>query len=297
VDDLSVHYLHVRSPHPGALPLLLTHGWPQSVLEFLDVIERLADPPDPADAFHVVCPSLPGYGFSARPTSTGWGVEHIADAWSRLMTFLGYERYGAHGEDWGSFVTAQLASAHPHPLAGIHLTMAFAAPPAEQVALDERDLAGLAALKAFQRDESGYSAIQSTRPQTLGYGLADSPVALLAWIAEKYWSWSDHDGDLDKVIGRDRLLDTVTLFWLTNTAASAARLYWESYQKMPMDPVHVPTGVSVFPKDARMPRPWVESRFTDVRQWHDLETGGHFPALEQPEVLVDELRSFFRPLR
>ncbi len=297
VDGLGIHLLHARSPHADALPLLITHGWPGSFAEFLDLLEPLTNPADPADAFHLVIPSLPGHGYSDRPTGTGWGVERIADAWAELMARLGYARYGVHGGDWGSFVAAQLGHSDAGNLAGIHITMAFAPAPERPVELTQRDHAGLAQLKAFQQNESGYSAIQSTRPQTLGYGLADSPVAQLAWMAEKYWSWTDHDGDVEKAISRDRLLDVVTMYWLTGTATSSARLYWESYNKVPMHEVAVPTGVTTFPKDARMPRAWVEGRFTDVRHWTDLERGGHFPALEQPAVLAGELRAFFGKLR
>ncbi|MFP3991490.1 epoxide hydrolase family protein [Streptomyces sp. E11-3] len=297
IDGLGIHFLHVRSPHPGALPLLITHGWPGSVAEFTDVIGPLTEPENPADAFDVVIPALPGYGFSDRPQGTGWGVERIAGAWAELMRRLGYERYAAHGGDWGSFVTAQLGHADADRLAAIHVTMAFAGPPEEQVELTERDQAGLARVKEFMERESGYSAIQSTRPQTLGYGLADSPVAQLAWIAEKYWTWTDHDGDLDQAIGRDRLLDTASLYWLTNTGTSSARLYWESHNRVPMHQIAVPSGITIFPKDARMPRPWIEQRFTDLRHWNDADRGGHFPAIEQPDFLVDELRTFFRPLR
>ncbi|MER7112504.1 epoxide hydrolase family protein [Streptomyces sp. NPDC000229] len=297
IDGLGIHFLHVRSPHPGAVPLLLSHGWPGSVVEFLDLIGPLTDPEDPADAFHVVCPSLPGYAFSDKPTATGWTVERTAAAWARLMARLGYERYAAHGVDWGSFITGELGGIDAEHLIGIHLVMPFAKPPQEQVALDERDLAGLAALKEFQQNEGGYSVLQSTRPQTLGYALTDSPAGQLAWIAEKYWAWSDHDGDLEKVVPRDRLLDVVTLAWLAGTGASSARIYWESHNRMALGPVAVPTACSVFPKDARMPRAWCEHRFTDLRRWTDHESGGHFPALEQPELLVGELRSFFRSLR
>ncbi|MDG9706406.1 epoxide hydrolase family protein [Streptomyces sp. DH37] len=297
IDGLSIHFLHARSPHPNAMPLLMSHGWPGSVVEFLDVIELLTDPADPADAFHVVCPSLPGFGFSGKPTDTGWTAERTADAWAALMARLGYERYAAHGVDWGSFITAIVGETDAEHLAGIYLAMPFARPPQEQVELSERDVAGLAALKEFQRNEGGYSAIQTTRPQTIGYGLTDSPAGQLAWMAEKYWAWSDHDGEPGKAIPRDRLLDAVSVGWFAATAASSARLYWESQNKMALAPVHVPTGVSIFPKDGRMPRPWIESRFTDLRSWKDHEYGGHFPALEQPEVLASELRAFFRPLR
>ncbi|MFH8762359.1 epoxide hydrolase family protein [Streptomyces althioticus] len=297
IDGLGLHFLHARSPHPDALPLLLTHGWPGGVVEFLDLVEPLTSPDDPAEAFHVVCPSLPGYGFSDSPAGPGWGVERIADAWAELMDRLGYGRWAAHGGDWGAFVTAQLGHTAADRLAGIHLTMAFAGPPEGEVELSPRDHAGLAALKEFQKNESGYSAIQSTRPQTLGYGLADSPVAQLAWITEKFWTWTDHDGDLDKAVPRDRLLDMVSLYWLTGTATSSARLYWESHNKVPLHQVGVPTGITIFPKDARMPRPWLEGRFTNLRHWCDADSGGHFPALERPEFLVAELRDFMRPLR
>ncbi|MFE7409650.1 epoxide hydrolase family protein [Streptomyces laurentii] len=298
IDGLGIHFLHVRSPHPGATPLLLSHGWPGSVLEFLDIIGPLTDPEDPADAFHVVCPSLPGFAFSDKPAEAGWTVERTAAAWDTLMRRLGYGRYAAHGTDWGSFLTGILGETVPDHLLGVHLAMPFAMPPQGDVPvqLDARDLAGLAALKDFQAHEGAYSVLQATRPQTLGYGLADSPVGQLAWMIEKYWAWSDHDGDAEKVLDRDRLLDVVTLAWLAGTGASSARIYWESHNKMALGPVGVPTACSVFPKDARMPRPWCEHRFTDLRRWTDHERGGHFPALEQPDLLVDELRSFFRPL-
>lgn len=296
IDGLGIHFLHVRSPHPTATPLLISHGWPGSVVEFLDIIGPLTDPEDQADAFHVVCPSLPGFGFSDKPAGPGWTAERIAKAWSTLMSELGYDRFAAHGVDWGSFITAIIGENDTGQLKGIHLTMPFARPPQEHIELSERDLAGLAAMKDFQQYEAGYSVIQTTRPQTLGYGLTDSPVGQLAWMVEKYWNWSDHDGDLEQVISRDRLLDAVTVGWLAATAASSGRIYWESQNKLALDPVHVPTAISIFPKDGRMPRPWIEGRFTDLRRWTDHELGGHFPALEQPELLVRELRSFFRSL-
>ncbi|MEU2154427.1 epoxide hydrolase family protein [Streptomyces sp. NPDC019396] len=303
IDGLGIHFLHVRSRHEHAVPLLISHGWPGSVVEFLDLIGPLTDPEDPADAFHVVCPSLPGYGFSDRPASCGWTAEHIAGAWDELMSRLGYERYAAHGVDWGSFVTAILGErdttrpADTRRLIGVHLTMPFARPPEQHAELSERDMAGLAAMKEFQQNEGGYSVIQTTRPQTLGYGLTDSPAGQLAWMAEKYWAWSDHDGDLEKVIPRDRLLDAVTVGWLAGTAASSARIYWESQNKVALGPVGIPAAVSNFPKDGRMPRPWIEGRFTDLRRFTDHDRGGHFPALEQPELLMAELRAFFGPLR
>jgi epoxide hydrolase len=300
IDGLGVHVLHVRSPHPDAVPLLVTHGWPGSFVEQLDILSALANPPDPADAFHVVCPSLPGFGFSDKPSGPGWGVPRVAAAWTELMDRLGYSRFAVHGGDWGSYVSATLGLpgvGAPERLVGIHLTMPVAAKPDEDVPLSERDKGRLGAAYAIWKDDSGYAAIQSTRPQTLGYGLTDSPAGQLAWVAEKFWKWADHDGDVEKAIPRDRILDTVSLHWFARTAASSARLYWESYQKVPTDQVHVPVGCSIFPGNSWMPQAWCERRFTDLRYWRDLDAGGHFPALEVPDVLVDELRTFFRGLR
>ncbi|MFI5807690.1 epoxide hydrolase family protein [Streptomyces sp. NPDC051561] len=296
IDGLGVHFLHVRSPHPDATPLLLSHGWPGSVVEFLDLVGPLTDPADPADAFHVVCPSLPGFGFSDRPAGPGWTAERTAAAWRTLMSRLGYARYAAHGVDWGSFVTAVMGEQDRGELLGIHLTMPFARPPEEQPELSARDYAGLAAMKEFQQQEGGYSVLQTTRPQTLGYGLTDSPTGQLAWMAEKYRAWSDH-GEAGRGITDDQVLDAVSVGWFAATAASSARIYWESQNKLALGQVAVPTAVSVFPKDGRMPRPWIEGRFTDLRRWTEHEWGGHFPALEQPGVLVEELRTFFRELR
>jgi pimeloyl-ACP methyl ester carboxylesterase len=296
IDGVGVHFVHVRSPREDARPLLLTHGWPGSVAEYLEVIEPLTDPPAGEPAFHVVIPSLPGYGFSDKPTGGGWTLERVASAWAELMARLGYDSYLAHGNDWGSFITALIGHADPAHVAGIHLVMPFAAAPEQQVELSEEDYAGLAALKTFQQNESAYAAIQSTRPQSLAYGLTDSPAGQLAWVAEKYWAWSDHDGDAEKVIPRDRILDMVSVCWFTATAASSARLYWESYNKSPLTRVDVPAGFSVYPADARMPKAWCEHRFTDLRYWREMPSGGHFPALESPETLVRELRTFFGSL-
>jgi pimeloyl-ACP methyl ester carboxylesterase len=299
-DTVDVHLIHARSRHPSAMPLLLTHGWPGSIVEFLGVIEALTDPPDPDDAFHVVIPSLPGFGFSGKPGVAGWGVERIATAWAQLMDRLGYDRYAAQGGDWGSMITSALGTGAPENLIGIHLTMPMAATPAEQDAapLTKPEQKGLAASKAFQKDGSGYSSEQSTRPQTLGYGLADSPSGQCMWITEKFWDWTDCAGHPENVITRDRLLDNVMLYWLPGTAASSARLYWESYKRPRLDEVPVPTGVTLFPHEImRLPRSWVERRFTDLRYWNEPEVGGHFAAMEQPEIFVDEMRTFFRKLR
>ncbi|MGH3568286.1 MAG: epoxide hydrolase family protein [Pseudonocardia sp.] len=305
-DSIDVHLIHVRSPHDNALPLLLTHGWPGSVVEFLDVLSALTDPPDPRDAFHVVVPSLPGYGFSDKPTTSGWGVERIATAWAQLMDRLGYDRYGAHGGDWGSMITAALGTGAPDRLVGIHLTMPVAQRPRvdgengadETGPLSEVEEAALADRQEFEAVGTGYSRQQATRPQTLGYGLVDSPAAQCAWIVEKFWDWTDCAGHPENVISRDRLLDNVMLYWLPGNGASSARLYWESYGGLRLDLVEVPTGATVFPRELhRPPRSWIERRFTDLRYWSQPETGGHFASLEQPEVFVDEVRAFFRLVR
>lgn len=299
-DRVEVHLIHARSPHKGAVPLLLTHGWPGSVIEFVDIVEALTNPTDPADAFHVIAPSLPGYGFSGKPTVDGWGVERIATAWAQLMDRLGYERYAAAGGDWGSIITAALATGIPEALVGIHLTMPLAPKPADGTVgpLTGDEQARLAETAAFGEVGTGYSAEQATRPQTLGYSLADSPSGQCMWIIEKFWDWTDCAGHPENVITRDRLLDNVMLHWLPNTGASSARLYWESFKRPRTDLVEVPTGVAQFPHElAKLPRSWIEQRFTDLRRWTEPKTGGHFASLEQPEVYVEELREFFRPLR
>jgi pimeloyl-ACP methyl ester carboxylesterase len=299
-DSVDVHFLHVRSPHEDALPLILTHGWPGSVVEFLDVIDELTKPSDSADAFHLVIPSLPGYGYSGKPTTAGWGVERIATAWAQLMDRLGYERYGAAGGDWGSMITAALGTGMPEAVVGIHLTMPLAeAPPEdERQALSKTEKEARQDAEKFRRFGAGYSAEQSTRPQTLGYGLTDSPAGQCAWIIEKFWDWTDSAGPPENVISRDRLLDNVTLYWLTASATSSARLYWESYGKTRYDTVEVPTGAAIFPREMnRMPRSWLERRFVDLRRLTYPNSGGHFASMEQPETFVDELRTFFRMVR
>jgi epoxide hydrolase len=298
-DGVDVHFLHVRSRHPHALPLLLSHGWPGSVVEYLDVVGVLTDPPDPRDAFHLVIPSLPGYGFSGKPAVAGWGVERIAVAWAQLMDRLGYDRYGAQGGDWGSMITAALGNAVPEALVGIHLTMPLALrPDADDQPLSAAEQAAVAGGKAFRKVGTGYAREQATRPQTLGYGLIDSPAALCTWIVEKFWDWSECAGVPDNAIRRDRLLDDVMLYWLPATGASSIRLYWESYRRRRMDTVEVPTGVTQFPCEMiRLPRHWVQARFPDLRYWSEPAVGGHFASLEQPEVFVDEVRAFFRTVR
>ncbi|GLX97611.1 epoxide hydrolase family protein [Herbidospora sp. NBRC 101105] len=310
LDGLGIHFVHVRSPHQDALPLVLTHGWPGSIVEFLKVIGPLTDPPahggDAADAFHVVCPSLPGYGFSDKPAGTGWGVERIAAAWVRLMARLGYDRYGAQGGDWGTSITTIIGQQDPGHVAGIHLMPPLAAPdPATMDDLTDAERAALAALERAAEWEDGYSLEQSTRPQTIGYGLVDSPALLCAWIVEKFRSWTDCDGHPENALSRDELLDNLMFYWLPGTGASAARLYWESFRQVQRrftgattDVVTVPAGCSIFPKENPRPsRRWAAKRFTDIRHWNELDRGGHFAAFEQPEVFVDEVRTFFRLVR
>jgi pimeloyl-ACP methyl ester carboxylesterase len=310
IDGLGIHVAHVRSPHPDALPLVVTNGWPGSLAEYLKVIGPLTDPTahggDAADAFHLVLPSLPGYGFSDKPTGTGWDVQRTASAWTELMRRLGYTRYGAHGSDWGNSITTAIGQQDPRHVVGIHPVPPIAAPdPNTFDSLTDTEQASLAALKRAQDHESGYSAEQSSKPQTIGYALVDSPAALCAWIAEKYWSWTDHDGDLDSVVSRDELLDTVMLYWLPATGASSARMYWESFAQVSewftsstADTVDVPTGCSIFPKDVPRPsRRWAAKRYTNIRYWSELPRGGHFPALECPDVFVNELRTFFKLVR
>jgi epoxide hydrolase len=310
IDGLGIHFVHVRSLHPEALPLILTHGWPGSIVEFLKVIRPLTDPTAhggaAGDAFHVVCPSLPGYGFSDKPTRRGWNVQRIARAFSLLMARLGYQRYGAQGSDWGTSITTSMGQQDPQHVAGIHLTPPLAPPdPATVDELTEAERAALASLKHAAEWDSGYSQEQATRPQTIGYALVDSPAGLCAWIVEKLWAWTDNDGHLGNVLTRDEVLDNVMLYWLPGTGASSARLYWESIRQvnewisgLVSDTVAVPTGCSIFPKELQRPsRRWAAKRFLDIRYWNELDKGGHFAAFEQPELFVNEVRWFFRLVR
>jgi pimeloyl-ACP methyl ester carboxylesterase len=300
IDGLDIHFIHQRSPHDDALPLVITHGWPGSIAEFQNVIAPLVDPPSgrPEDAFHVVCPSLPGYGFSGKPSSTGWGVGRIAEAWETLMQGVGYDRYGAQGGDWGAAVTTLIGRNRGHCI-GIHLNMPIARPAAGSGGdLTEDEQQALAAGAEHQRWGTGYSKQQSTRPQTLGYGLVDSPVGQLAWIVEKFWAWTDCEGHPENVVSRDELLDNVMLYWATASGASSARLYWESFNNFITDGrVDLPTGVASFPKEIlRTPRRWCEAAY-NITHWTDMPRGGHFAAFEQPELFVDDVRAFFATVR
>ena len=288
VDGLGIHFIHQRSPHPEARPLLITHGWPGSIVEFHKVIEPLVDPVayggDAADAFHVVAPSLPGFGFSDKPTETGWGVEKIATAWGHLMAKLGYDTYLAQGGDWGSAVTGAIGALDPDHCLGIHLNMPWVGPDmANKDNWTDEEKDGMAALKFYNDWDSGYSKQQATRPQTVAYGLADSPSGQAAWILEKFYAWTDNNGSPEDILSRDELLDNVMIYWLTQTAASSARLYWESFGKTRPGDVHIPMGGSIFPKEIMRPsQRWAEKRFKNIVHWNRLDKGGHFAAFEQP---------------
>ena len=306
LEGLGIHFYHVRSKHPDALPIVLTHGWPGSVVEFQKVIAPLADPTahggSAEDAFHVVCPSLPGYGFSDKPAAKGTGVERIADLWSALMIRLGYPRYVAQGGDWGAMVTTMIGIRDTAHCAGIHLNMPIVAPdPATMSSLTPTEQSALAGMAEYGEWDSGYSKQQSTRPQTLGYGLVDSPAGQAAWILEKFWKWTDCNGHPENAVPRDELLDNVMLYWLPGTGASSARLYWESFRGQAqggLPNITVPTGCSIFPKEIfRSSRRWAEKRFTNLVHWNELPKGGHFAAFEQPATFVNELRMCFRHMR
>jgi pimeloyl-ACP methyl ester carboxylesterase len=305
LDGLGIAFWHVRSPEPAALPLLLTHGWPGSVLEFEDVLGPLSDPVahggSAHDAFHVVVPALPGFGFSDRPAEPGWHPGRTARAWAELMTELGYQRFAAHGGDWGAYVGTELARLVPERVAGLHLTTPVASPlPEDRVVptwdeqrmLDRRDL--------HLADGYGFGMLMGTRPQTLGYSLLDSPAGLAAWLGEKFAAYADADG-----VSLERQLDTITLYWLTGTGASTARWYWEAMRWVPRSaeeenaqPVTVPTFCSLFPAEPwPTARRWALRRYPDLRTWNVLDRGGHFPGLEQPALLVSEIRDAFREVR
>jgi epoxide hydrolase len=303
IDGLDIHFIHHRSRHPDAFPLLLTHSWPGSTVEFQKVIEPLTDPTGyggrAEDAFHVVCPSLPGYGFSGKPANRGWGVGKIAEAWNTLMVNLGYRRYGAQGGGWGGgAVTTQIGRNRGRCVA-IHTTMPVSAPPSNRTdrPTDEERRA-LTQLAYYNDLDSGYFKQQSTRPQTLGYGLVDSPVGQMAWIIEKFRSWMDCDGHPENVLTRDELLDNVMMYWVNRSAASSARLYWEGADFLrTVARVDLPTGIASYPKEIfRFPYRWCAEHY-NIARWSRMPRGGHFAAFEQPELFVEDLRAFFRLVR
>ncbi|MDR6166799.1 pimeloyl-ACP methyl ester carboxylesterase [Microbacterium paludicola] len=293
IDGLGIHFLHRRSSRLDAVPLIMTHGWPGSVAEFVDVIDDLAEPNDPTmPAFHVVAPSLPGYGYSDKPDEPGWGTERIAAAWVQLMTRLGYGRFLAHGSDWGGPVTIVLAGRFPSHVIGMHTSTPQSPPGLSTDGLDATERRWVAETRAFDANRLAYAKVMATSPQTIGYALVDSPVGLLAWILEKFHEWTDTVDTPFESISRDRLLDNVTLYWLTGTGASAARIYFESHQSLDPDlRVDVPAALTTYPHDIeKHPRPWAAQRFRNIVRWRAAERGGHFPSLEMPEAFVADLR-------
>ncbi|MFF8092971.1 epoxide hydrolase family protein [Streptomyces sp. NPDC016675] len=293
VDGLGIHFLHRRSARADATPLILTHGWPGSVAEFTEVVDELADPADAAaPAFHVVVPSLPGFGYSDKPATTGWGIEKIAAAWVELMGRLGYRRFAAHGGDWGGVLTTVLGGRFPAQVLGIHTTLAQAPPGLTTDGLTAAERAWAEDTRAFWLHRAAYAKQQATRPQTIGYSLVDSPVGLLAWILDKFAEWTDTEDSPFETISRDRILDDVTLYWLTRTGASSARIYYESHQSLDPDlRVDVPSAITVYPRDIeKCPRPWARERYRRIVRWRSPDAGGHFPSLEVPGYFVRDLQ-------
>ena len=307
IDGANVHFLHVRSPEANALPLLITHGWPGSIVEFLDIIGPLSDPRahggDAADAFDVVCPSIPGYGFSGPTRDRGWDVRRVAAAFAELMARLGYSTYGAQGGDWGASISRTLGLLDAQRVAGVHLNMLTSGAPSDPADLEgltDDESERLGDLARYMNDMSGYAKLQQTRPQTLAYGLADSPAFQLAWIAEKFREWTDCDGVPDAAIPRDVLITNTTVYWVTNTGGSSARLYYETAHTGRYgagESVTVPVGAAVFPKEIVRPIRRFAERTHNIVQWSEFDRGGHFAAMEQGPTLIDDVRSFFRKVR
>ena len=306
IRDLDIHFTHVRSEHDNALPLLITHGWPDSTVNFEKIIGPLVEPENfggsADDAFHLVIPSLPGFAFSGKPNKTGWHVGVIAEAWTELMSRLGYSRYVAQGGDWGAIITTEIGYSQAEHCAGIHITMPITLNPSQHLMenLTEYEKEAIAGWKFYDEKDSGYNKIQRTRPQTMGYGLVDSPVAQATWIIDKFWQWTDCHGHLENVISRKQLFDNISIYWFTKSGASSARMYWESVSRgLAGDTViQIPTGISIFPKEIfRSSRRWCEERFTDLIHYNTFDSGGHFAAVEKPVELVDEIRKTFRELR
>lgn len=307
IDSQPIHFLHVRSPEPDALPLLMTHGWPGSVAEFLEVVGPLSDPrahgASPADAFHLVIPSLPGFGFSGPAHERGWDVARTARAWAELMRRLGYQRYAAQGGDIGALVSPELGHADPEHVVGIHVNAATVGfipwgevDPAELATFDDIERARLERLRAFLADGNAYFQVQATRPQTIGYALTDSPVGQLAWAVDRMAAWVD--GPIDTALSRDEILTSVSSYWLTRTAASSARMYYENMHAAPAwgrPPSRTPVGVAAFATDIAIRR--YAERGNNIVHWTDVERGGHFAALEAPDAFVADVRAFCRPLR
>jgi pimeloyl-ACP methyl ester carboxylesterase len=304
IDGQRLHFLQALSKEEGAFPLILTHGWPGSIFEFMKILPMLTDPVAHGgraeDAFHLVCPSLPGYGFSGPTRERGWDAQRSAEAEIELMRRLGYTRYGAQGGDWGAIVSTQIGRLDPTHCAGIHLNMLIGLPK-EGATLSEQEQQWVTDAQAFQADGVGYQQIQGTRPQTLAYGLTDSPAGLAAWIVEKFRAWSDCDGDVERRFTKDELLANITLYWVTGTIGSSTRLYYEVRKSgrvgFTQGRIEVPTGCAVFPKELyKTPRAWADAHY-NVTHWTELPRGGHFAAMEEPGLLAEDVRAFFRTLR
>ncbi|GLY85639.1 epoxide hydrolase family protein [Actinoallomurus iriomotensis] len=315
IDGANIHFAHIRSPEPDATPLIITHGWPGSIVEFTEIAGPLTDPRahggDPSDAFHLVVPSIPGFGFSGPTRERGWELLRIAAAFGELMRRLGYHRYGAQGGDWGAAISRELGRTHPEQIIGVHLTLipgtgASSEPtPEELAALDPaeraRTLASWARMREWESERTGYAVVQSTRPQTLAYGLTDSPVGQLAWIVEKFKEWTDSDERPEDAVDRDRLLTNVMLYWLTGTAGSSGRIYYErahaDYWGKPPEPSTAPTALALFPEENFIVLRHLAERADEIVRWTEFDRGGHFAAMEEPDLLVGDVRAFFRELR
>ncbi|AGZ40688.1 epoxide hydrolase family protein [Actinoplanes friuliensis] len=303
IDGLDIHFIHVRSSNPGAVPLILTHGWPSSIADFMKMIGPLTDPVsfggDAADSFDVVVPSLPGFGFSQKPTQTGWSAPRIAGAWAELMKRLGYTRWAAHGGDWGAVVTTALGAMQPEGLLGIHLNTPFAFPAQIPDTLSPEERHAVETLALYTGDLGGSNHLQGTKPETVGFALADSPVGQAAWIYEKFQSKTDNQGLAEDALGIDDMLDAISLYWFTNSGASSGRIYWENRSGSFAGPkLTLPVAVTVFPRDIPLlPRSWIEDTYSDLVHYGEADRGGHFAALEQPEILVSEIRTGLRTLR
>ncbi|OCP03034.1 MULTISPECIES: epoxide hydrolase family protein [unclassified Ensifer] len=316
IDGLDIHFIHLRSPHETALPLIMTHGWPGSIFELLDVIDPLTDPTayggKAEDAFHLVIPSIPGFGFSQKPTSTGWDAQRIAMAWAALMKRLGYDRYVSQGGDWGAIISDTLARQAPAGLVGIHVNriersttlppdaaqaLKNGGPAPDNMSADEKKVFDEA--RDFLNNGFGYASILSTRPETVGYGLADSPVGLAAWLYDKIADWVFTRGAPEQALSRDDILDNITLYWLTNTGPSSGRIYWENLKAgAKLSAAKVPVAVTVFPGEVyRPPRKWLSKAYPQLVYYHQVSKGGHFAAWEEPELFTEEIRAGFRPMR
>jgi microsomal epoxide hydrolase len=307
IDGIDVHFIHERGVGPNPMPLLLSHGWPGSIVEFERIIPMLTDPArfggDPADAFTIVAPSLPGYAFSHQQNQPRFNLAAIARTFTTLMTdVLGYPRFAAQGGDWGAYVTAQLGAAHADRVLGVHVTLLSGPRETTPAAVTEEERAYVAELQHWMKEEQGYGMIQGTKPQTLAFGLSDSPAGLAAWIVEKFRTWSDCGGDVERRFSKDVLLTNVMLYWITGAINASFWLYWarrhEPWPISETNPVRVPTAYASFPREIlHPPRSWVDRAYPNIQRWTEMKAGGHFAALEEPEALAADITAFFRRLR